>query len=257
MALRDEIIARFPLGYARYIEVFGGAAWVLFRKQPESFEVYNDFNSNLVNLFRVVKSEPEALIEELDWTLNSRVDFEELKAMFANKAEMGDVERAANFFRLIKLSYGSKCDNFGGNPVVLERRFPAIRNAHRRLAQGVIIENKDFEALIRQYDRADAFFYLDPPYFGTEDYYHDVGFTKDDHLRLFDALSGITGKFLLSYNDDPFIRGLYKGYPTEATTRLSSLAQCYEGGAQYPEVFIANYDMEERSRQNEQLSIIL
>ncbi len=47
MALRDEIITRFPLGYGRYIEVFGGAGWVLFRKQPEKFEVYNDFNSNL------------------------------------------------------------------------------------------------------------------------------------------------------------------------------------------------------------------
>ena len=52
-ALRDEILARFPLNYKRYIEVFGGAGWVLFHKSPGSdFEVFNDFNSNLVNLYR-------------------------------------------------------------------------------------------------------------------------------------------------------------------------------------------------------------
>ncbi|RGG65808.1 DNA adenine methylase, partial [Ruminococcus sp. AF17-6LB] len=44
-ALRDDVLARFPPYYERYIEVFGGAGWVLFRKPPGmDFEVYNDFN---------------------------------------------------------------------------------------------------------------------------------------------------------------------------------------------------------------------
>ncbi len=54
--LRDEILARLPPEYDKYIEVFGGAGWVLFRKPPDKkIEVYNDFNSNLVNLFRCVR----------------------------------------------------------------------------------------------------------------------------------------------------------------------------------------------------------
>jgi DNA adenine methylase len=257
MALRDEIIRRFPLDYKLYVEVFGGAGWVLFRKRPDTPEVFNDYNANLVTFYRVVKKDPEALLAELDWSLNSRYDFETLKALFTQNVPMGDAERAANFFKYLKYSYGSKCVSFGCQPNDLERSYPAIRGAYRRL-RGVVVENKDFEALISQYDKRDgAFFYCDPPYFGTEDYYQEVNYTRGDHIRLKGALSRIQGKFLLSYNDDPFIRKLYAGYYIEPITRLSNLSQRYDGGAVYPEVFIANYDMAERSRQNEQLCFIV
>lgn len=50
-ALRDAVLARFPPYYERYIEVFGGAGWVLFHKPSDNdFEIFNDFNSNLINL---------------------------------------------------------------------------------------------------------------------------------------------------------------------------------------------------------------
>ena len=53
-ALRDLIYLRMPKNYDRYIEVFGGGGWVLFGKPPDKcMEVYNDFNSNLANLFYV------------------------------------------------------------------------------------------------------------------------------------------------------------------------------------------------------------
>lgn len=81
-ALRDEILARFPRNYKRYIEVFGGAGWVLFHKPPgNDFEVFNDFNGNLVNLYRCVREQPEALRNELRYMLNSRLDFEYMKGM--------------------------------------------------------------------------------------------------------------------------------------------------------------------------------
>lgn len=79
-ALRDEILARFPLEYKRYIEVFGGAGWVLFHKPPgNDFEVFNDFNGNLVNLYRCVREQPDKLRDELRFLLNSRLDFEYMK----------------------------------------------------------------------------------------------------------------------------------------------------------------------------------
>ena len=62
-ALREEVVRRFPIYYERYIEVFGGGGWVLFHKDPgNDFEVYNDFNSLLVNLYRCVRDKPEELI---------------------------------------------------------------------------------------------------------------------------------------------------------------------------------------------------
>ncbi len=51
--LRKEITSRFLIQFGRYIEVFGGAGWVLFYKDKHAeFEVYNDCNSELINLFK-------------------------------------------------------------------------------------------------------------------------------------------------------------------------------------------------------------
>jgi DNA adenine methylase len=255
-ALRDEICLRFPLEFERYIEVFGGGGWVLFHKTPGPFEVYNDFNSNLVNLYRCVRDNPENLIAHLEFALNSREDFYCTKEILRSNEPLPDVNRAAHFYQLICQSYASKLNSFGAQPRDLWSKFPLIRAAAKRL-QGIIIENRDFEKLIGQYDRPGALFYCDPPYFFTENYYEDVDFTRDDHERLATALLNMQGRFLLSYNDCDEVRGLYNrpGIMVEPISRLSNLAQRYEGGREFDEVIIANYDTTERARQHVQLSL--
>ncbi len=257
-ALRDEILVRFPLGYKRYIEVFGGGGWVLFHKPSgRDFEVYNDFNANLTNLYRCVRDSPEQLIDELTYTLNSRLDFDYVrKIMHTQASELPDVKRAAYFYQIIRQSYASGLDSFGAQPHRMWNNFPLIRQACARL-QSVVIENRDFEKLIWQYDRPESFFYCDPPYYATEDYYEDVGFTTKDHERLADALCGIEGKFLLSYNDCPEIRDLYsrEGIIIEGTTRLSNIAQRYEAGKQYAELLISNYNTAERYEMERQFTL--
>ena len=256
-ALRDEIIARFPLDYKRYIEVFGGGGWVLFHKHPgRDFEVYNDFNPLLANLYRCVREQPDALREHLKYVLNSRLDFDYVREMMKTPTVLPDVKRAAYFYQLIRYSYASGLDSFGAQPHSLWNDFPLIDAAARRL-QKVIIENKDFEKLIHQYDRPESFFYCDPPYYNTEDYYDNVGFTTKDHERLAEALCTMKGKFLLSYNDCPEIVEIYSrnGIFIETTSRLSNIAQRYEAGKQYAELLISNYDTAERHDKQSQLSL--
>lgn len=167
--LRDEILARLQPQYDKYIEVFGGAGWVLFRKsQGREMEIYNDFNSNLVNLFRCVRDKPNKLFPRLR-----------------------DVDRAAKFYQLIRYSYASGLDSFGCQPHSMWADFPQIDMASMRL-QKVLIENRDFEKLIKQYDSNGSFFYCDPPYFATENYYKNVGFKTADHVRLRDTLMNIS-----------------------------------------------------------------
>ncbi len=281
-ALRELIYERLPKEYGRYIEVFGGGGWVLFGKSPDSrcLEVYNDFNSNLANLFICVKERTAAFLVELGFLpLNSRdeflvlrkflskeeftrdylkeeldlaqhnlkeLEFEEVKAMLMENAEVTDVKRAAAFFKLIRYSYGSGCTSYSCQPFDVRRAFHLIWEASCRLAN-TVVENKDFEALIRQYDRDNAFFYCDPPYYQTEGHY-EVEFRKEDHVRLRDTLAQIEGNFLVSYNDCEYIRELYEGYQIESVTRLNNLAQRYDGGCEYPEVLISNYDTSERRR---------
>ena len=250
-ALRELLIQLFPLYYERYIEVFGGGGWVLFHKNPgNDFEVYNDFNGLLTNLYRCVREEPEALIESLRYVLNSRQDFDLVRAALARDSPASDVQRAAWFYQLIRYSYASGLTSFASQPHDMWSNFPLIEQAHRRLAK-VVVENKDFEKLIRQYDRPVSFFYCDPPYHATEGYYQNVGedgFTEADHTRLRDMLFGIEGKFLLSYNDDEFVRSLYDapGIHLMETTRLNNIKQRYDNGCQFAELIIANYDLSER-----------
>ena len=174
-SLRELIVTLFPLYYERYIEVFGRGGWVLFHKQPgNDFEVYNDFNGLLVNLYRCVREKPQELMAALAYCLNSRVDFELVKNALARDSPASDVQRAAWFYQLIRYSYASGLTSYGSQPHDIRSNFPLIEQAHRRLAK-VVIENKDFEKLIGQYDRPVSFFYCDPPYFETESYYKNVG----------------------------------------------------------------------------------
>lgn len=256
-ALRDEILARFPRNYKRYIEVFGGAGWVLFHKPPgNDFEVFNDFNGNLVNLYRCVREQPEALRNELRYMLNSRLDFEYMKGMLHSQAVLPDVRRAAYYYALIRYSYAAGTSTFGSQPHAMWNNFPLIESAAGRL-QKVVIENKDCVKLIRQYDRPESFFYCDPPYYNADQYYEAVSSDGFDHAGIADALLGIKGKFLLSYNDCPEIRALYDrpGIVVEGISRLSNIAQRYENGKQYPELLISNYDTTELARSCVQLTL--
>ncbi|MDL2232053.1 DNA adenine methylase [Ruminococcaceae bacterium OttesenSCG-928-L11] len=250
---REEIVARFPLSYSRYIEVFGGAAWVLFHKPPTPFEVYNDFDGSLVNLFRHVREHPDELREALRYTLNSREDFKRMRDAFKKKLPMDDLTRAAWYYQLMRISYASKMSSFACQPHSMWKDFPLIDAANNRLQQtGVIVENRDFQWLITHYDRDDAFLYLDPPYFSTESYYLAGGFGRKDHIRLRDTLRHAQGKWLLSYNDDRHIRYLYRHYRIEEVERLDNMAQRYENGKLYKELLISNYDTTERRRAEPQ-----
>lgn len=287
-SLRDIIYARFPRYYERYIEVFGGGGWVLFGKPPDKFEVYNDFNNNLTNMFKVIRDQPLAFIEELGYLpTNGRyifnlykdiiskqriedkyleeemkrvhVYFTELQAdelekiMRKERIEKEDIQLAVAFFKLIRYSYGSGCKTYGSRPYDVRKAFHLAWQLSDRLAN-TIIENKDFEALILQYDRRDAFFYCDPPYYETEAMY-EVIFTKEDHVRLRDTLAKIQGKFLLSYNDCEFIRELYKDFYIESCTRLNNMALRYDHEAQFDELLISNYHASEMKGLKKQLDL--
>lgn len=126
-ALRELIVRLFPLYYERYIEVFGGGGWVLFHKPPSNdFEVYNDFNGLLVNLYRCVRDKPEELMEALRYVLNAREDFDRIRSALARDSPASDVQRAAWFYQLIRYSYASGLTSFGSQPHDMRSNFPLI-----------------------------------------------------------------------------------------------------------------------------------
>ena len=230
--LAKKITSLFPNDIDRYIEVFGGGGSVLFYKENHAeLEIYNDLNSNLVNLFRCAKYHREELQREISGYFNSRELFENIKEKLKING-FTDIQRAAMFYVQVKISYGSDTRTFGCNRKNISSDY--LEKVEKRLER-VVIENKDFENLIKVYDRPKALFYCDPPYYKTENYY-DAKFTTTDHERLKDCLSTIKGRFILSYNDDEFIRNLYSGYEIIPVERQNNL---YKGT--YKELIIKNF----------------
>lgn len=238
--LRKKVLEQFPdpETYGRYIEVFGGAGWVLFSRDKHApMEVFNDVNGELINLYRVVKYHPEALQKELEWLLMSREQF--FDELNRNTRGLTDIQRAARFFCLIKESFGADCRSFGVRSRNMKKTVDYLKEVSGRLNR-VVIENQDFEQLIKTYDRPDALFYLDPPYYEAEKYYPDR-FNPEDHERLRECLGNIKGKFVLSYNDCQQIRDLYEGYAVVEVERADNLVNKSES-RRYKELIIKNFE---------------
>ncbi|WP_113673770.1 DNA adenine methylase [Vallitalea guaymasensis] len=239
--LKKEIVKRFPdTEFNRYIEVFGGAGWVLFHSERHSeTEIYNDYNNHLVNLFKCVKYHRPELERELKFFLNLRELFNEFKESYI-KPNMTYIQRAARFFMIIKTSYGAKLQSYGCVKKDVSSMVKHLERVEERLSK-VVIENKDFKEIIKTYNKPKSFFYLDPPYYGTEKYYQ-VQFKTEDHIRLKETLDNVQGKFLLAYNDCEHIRELYKNYNVEAISRPHNLRTKYKNkDKEYKELIITNY----------------
>lgn len=239
-----NILKLFPQ-HSCYVEVFAGAANVLFEKEKCGTEVLNDINSELTNLFRVVKFHPRAFIDELGFVLHSRKDFTD----YQNQPGMTDVQKAVRSWYIIKTAFGGKggtgCPNFGygtcGRARLSRTAFASIRRCHKRF-DGVFIENKDFADIIKRYDRKYTLFYCDPPYWQTASY--KAAFAWADHQRLQKALSGIAGKFLLTINNHKDIRTLYKGYCQRKASANYSV--CRDIHQDVTELVITNFDLPAR-----------
>ena len=253
-----------------YVEVFGGGGSVLLNKERSVREVLNDANGNLINLYRVVREHPDELKDRLLYVMHNREDFkiaqrrlEEATGrcfpvlpqqdgnssdsqgkLAEKKPEVSSpVLRAADFYQVIRQSYAGNGKQFCSVARSMWAGFPAIDRVAGRL-QGVTLEKEDFGVIFQRYDSPTTVFYIDPPYFFTEDYYPGNIFLRSDHQRLAAILLNAEGLWLLSYNLCPEVLELYQqpGIFIEQVDRINNMAQRYEGGAVYQEVLISNYD---------------
>src|SRR5512145_605520 len=75
-----------------YCEPFGGSAAVLINREPSPVETFNDIDGDVVNFFRVLRDQKDALLESIGLTPFSREEFE--TAISSNGEELTDIERA-------------------------------------------------------------------------------------------------------------------------------------------------------------------
>lgn len=224
--LAKNIIARFP-EHQCYVEVFAGAANVFFAKEARGTEVINDLDLDLVTLYRTVKHHPEELHRQFKYVLISRDEFSRL--LQVNPDTLTDIQRAARYLYLQRMCFGgrSKGRSFGTsttgvprlNLFTLQR---LLEEAWLRLSQ-VMIECLDFRDLIHRYDREHTLFFLDPPYWKFNCYEHN--FAEKDFYDLAEVLAGIKGRFMMTINDTPEVREIFKRFWIEEVELKYSMSK--------------------------------
>jgi len=220
-----RIISSIP-NHDCYVEVFAGGAGVFFKKEPSPVEVINDLDKELVTFYRVVKHHPEEFHRQFKFVLCARDEFN--RYLQVNPETLTDIQRAVRYYYLQRLAFGGKVTGQTfGTAVIRSPRINlfnlenTITEAWRRLV-GVTIECLDFRKLIPRYDRPETFFYLDPPYWQIPGYRHD--FCNQDFIDLAAVLALIKGKFLMSINDTPEIRDIFKEFVVEEVVIRYSLS---------------------------------
>ena len=238
-AVAKQIIAMLPR-HTCYVEPFVGGGQVFFAKPPSKVEVLNDLDGEIINFYRVAQLHYEELIRYLRFTIVSRRCYDLLKA--TDVATLSDVQRAARLLYLQKTSYAGRVtkQNFrtgivqppGLNP---ERIPEVIEETHQRLAR-VLLECLPYEQVLAKYDSRETCFFADPPYFGVSHY--KFNFAPGDFRLLSERLGKVKGSFVLSLNDTPEVRELFRSFHIRGIEMPYSAQKT--AGRRFREVLITN-----------------
>ena len=258
--LLSRLLQLLPV-HSCYVEPFCGAAWLFFAKSPSPIEVLNDINGDIVNLFRVIRDEPEAFRERCRHVLRSRRLFEEARATLAGEAP--PLERAFSFWYLLKCCHAGRLNYREKGPKKLylasfgtrrksKSSWPACKGRSQRLGplaqeldhwwerlQNVFLEDRDWREILQRYDAPTTFFYIDPPYQACEKNYGAAVFAPQDFQELAERLQKLKGKFMLSINDSPDTRQLFSKFEMEQ--KLVPYSFNPKNRSPKPELVIRNY----------------
>lgn len=241
------IIEKIP--HNIYAEPFMGMGGIFFRRtQKPKCEAINDINSEIVNMFRMVERFPDYLADMLKFKICSRAEFKQMLATLP--LLLTELERAVRYLYIQKNAFGGKVRGqaFGvdvgrSGRLISEKLIPQIQELHRRLA-GVYIECLPYQEFITRYDRKDTLYYLDPPYWNCENDYGKGIFGKADFDELAKRLKEIKGKFIMSINDVPEIRHIFRFfYIQEVKTRYTIATKETGQSKQAKELLIGNVDL--------------
>jgi site-specific DNA-adenine methylase len=193
--IAQPLAALFPT-HDTYVEPFCGSAALFFTKSPSRVEVLADINADVVGAFKAMQSLSPAELEELqkrDW-LGSRVTFEKLR----DSAPSTRVDQLHRFLYVNRFSFGKNRKTFS----------PALEGStsgvHKRVAllaprlKKAIIRTADYASVMKEFDGKDTFFFLDPPYPGSNSA-SGVGEKTFDETKFRKVLDGVRGRFLLTY----------------------------------------------------------
>lgn len=204
-----------------YVEPFVGSGAVFFYKEPAEKEVINDLNKGIVETYKLIQripqgskfpniegweamrrffnQDPKSDIDKLSWRL-----IEACGGWMSVPATREWLDTAAKRFRERGEAAGLRVVN----PSTKMKNF----EAYKERLDGVVIRNEDYEKVMREFDSKDTLFFCDPPYEGTSE---GIGYAQQnefDFKRFANVCSSVKGKVVITINDSPNIRELFKKF---------------------------------------------
>lgn len=230
--LIPEILSLVPTTFSTYVEPFVGGGAILFELQPKK-AIINDYNTELINVYKVIKESPEKLIKELEIhkQKNSSQYYYKIRELdrMENFSNLNDIKKAARIVYLNKTCYNglyrvnssghfnSPYGRYKKPNIVNAPTIKAISNYFNK--NDIIIKNGDYKDVLTDL-KNDAFVYFDPPYVPISTSSSFTGYTENgfglkqqEELKTeCDKLTKKGIRFILSNSDCEFIRELYKDY---------------------------------------------
>lgn len=259
--LLPEIEKYVPKSYKTYFEPFFGGGAVLFHLQPK-LAVVNDVNTELVNMYNVIKNDVESLIDNLKIHENTADYYYSIRELDRNKKEydtLSAIERASRVIYLNKTCYNglfrvnasgefnTPFGNYKKPNIVNDIVLRAVSNYFNK--SNVKFLNVDFAEAVEGIKKGD-FVYFDPPYDPVSSSasftgYDKGGFNRDEQIRLkelCDELNAKGVKFLLSNSSTAFIHELYKDYKIEIVKAKRAINSNGSLRGDVDEVLVRNYE---------------
>lgn len=258
--LIQQIAPLIPKVYTTYCEPFLGGGAVLFHLQPKH-AVVNDANSDLIELYVVIRDCVEELIESLGAHENTAEYFYEIRAIDRDKeryAALSPVDRASRLIYLNKTCYNGlfRVNNAGEfntpfgaykNPNIVNA--VTLRAVSKYLRENdIVFSSGDFAQVLASLPEK-SFVYFDPPYDPVSDSsaftgYTSGGFGRDEQIRLrecCDELNERGIRFLLSNSDTEFIREQYSSYTIDTVQAARNINSRGDRRGNVSEVLVRNY----------------
>jgi DNA adenine methylase len=258
--IMPTIVEHLPKNIKSYVEPFIGGGAVLFHLQPRK-AIINDFNSELVNVYSVIKNNLEELILDLQKHKNDSEYFYDIRGLDRqlNFKNLTDVERASRIIYLNKTCFNGlyRVNNSGEfnspfgrykNPNIVND--PTLRAVNHYLnSNDIQLRNTDYGEILQEADK-NSFVYLDPPYHPVSESsnftgYVQGGWNQDDQTRLREACDELNKrgiKFLQSNSSTDFIKEQYRNYRIHIIKANRAINSDGEKRGEVEEVLIKNYD---------------
>ncbi len=260
-----EKIANLIPPFEEFREPFvgGGSVFIHLRQKFPAEKIWiNDKYTELSVFWSELQKDSEKLIDQI---LSWKNEFSDGKTLFKflreNKCNFNEPEKAAMFFIFNRITFSGTTEAGGFSKQAFEKRFTdsSIERLVKmpEILENIKITNFDYESLLNAAGE-NVFLFLDPPYFsatssalyGKNGNLHKIF----DHERFAEVLKKCSHKWLLTYDDSPFIRELFSFANIESWNLMYGMRnQTKTSNQKGSELFISNYKL--RASEKKQLAL--